>query len=80
MPTYNAKCPNCGHEQEYFCKMSEREKKEALPLCENRIVIILANGIPETAPCLTKMENAFTSNNQGNFILKGGGWFKTGGY
>lgn len=72
MPTYNAKCPKCEHEQEYFCKMSEREKKEALPDCEN----LLPNG----ERCQTKMENAFTSNNQGNFILKGGGWFKTGGY
>lgn len=65
MPTYNAKCPKCEHIQEYFCKMSEREAKEALPDCEK---------------CGTKMENSTTFNENGGFVLKGHGWFKKGGY
>lgn len=60
MPTYNAKCPKCQHEQEYFCSMGERERGEALPKCEK---------------CDTQTEKAATFNDQGGFILKGPNWF-----
>ena len=69
MPTYNAKCPKCQKEFEYFCKISERES--ALPYCST---------CKDEGGTPVKTEAAFTSNTVGGFILKGHGWFKKGGY
>lgn len=69
MPTYNAKCSSCGEEQEYFCKISERES--ALPPCST---CKDAEGRP------VQTVAAFTANTAGGFVLKGSGWFKKGGY
>lgn len=69
MPTYLSKCPKCGEEQEYFCKISEREI--ATPHCST---------CKDEAGQPLKAEPAFIGNPDGGFVLKGNGWFKKGGY
>lgn len=69
MPTYDAKCPKCEEKKEYFCKISERES--ALPHCST---------CKDEAGGPLKMVPSFSGNPQGGFILKGRGWFKSGGY
>ncbi len=68
-PTYDGECPKCKERFEYFCKISERES--ALPDCPT---CKTDDGGPvKTVP-------AFSGNPDGAFILKGRGWFKSGGY
>lgn len=68
MPTYNFKCPKCKGEGEFFCKISERES--AAPLCPL--------DCKDDAGQPVKTELSFTTNNEGNFVLKGRGWYKDG--